>query len=296
MKFRLVSLAAMVAALSLPGAVDGMAQSAPAAAESEVTVRPSSQTATQAAAAQTSAQENSAVTDRYLIPVATELTSKLDSRSAAVGQQVTAKTTQAASLADGRVLPKGTKLVGHVARVQAQTSNQPYAMLAITFDQAELKGGQSVALRSVIGTVTPPVRLPESDSPMMDAAGPIGAGGGANASAGGLGSASTRGGVGVSGSLPPGPVRSVGPTAGTTLGRVGSGVDPVAGSVADIPGGVVGKAGETVSAAPRATGLPGVMLSNSAAESAGASGTLTAAGRNIQLESGTQITMGVIAR
>jgi len=282
----------MVAVLSFPGAVLAVGQSAPAGADAQVTVRTSDQVGTQAAA-QASAQENPAVTDRYLTSVETELTSRVDSKNAVVDQEVTARTKQPANLADGRVLPKGTKLVGHVTRVQAQTNSQPYAMLAITFSRAELKDGESVALRSVIRTVAPPVHMSARDSAMMDAGGPIGAGGGTNASAGGLGSGGSRGGGGLAGGgLAGGTVRGVGQTAGTTVGGVGAG----AGSVANIPGGVVGQAGETVSAAPRATGLAGVMLSNSGSGSEGVSGTLSAAGRNIQLDSGTQITMGVIAR
>ena len=65
-------------------------------------------------------------------------------------------------------------------------------------------------------------------------------------------------------------------------------------AAADTAGGAVTQAGETVSTAPRATGLPGVVLATSA--TADVSGTLMASGRNISLESGTQITLGVIAR
>ena len=91
--------------------------------------------------------------------VDTELTGRLDSKNAVVGQAVTAKTVQAAKLADGTALPKGTKLVGHVTRVQSSNKDQPYAVLAMVFDRAELKNGQSVALRSVVRTVAPPVSV-----------------------------------------------------------------------------------------------------------------------------------------
>jgi hypothetical protein len=251
------------------------------------------------AGAGANAQAN-AITSRYMTSVQTELTSRLDSRNATVGQEVTAKTTQTAKLADGTTLPKGTKLVGHVTQVRASNKDQPYAVLSMTFDRAELKSGESVALRSVIRTVAPPANVAASaaDSMMADEqAGP------ASAGAGGMGPGSARGG---------GPALGGGGVAGGTArggGQTAGGVGQVAGptigggtrethslpeATADTAGGAVTQAGETVSTTPRATGLPGVVLATSA--TADVSGTLMASGRNISLDTGTQITLGVIAR
>jgi hypothetical protein len=291
------------------------------------------------AEAQASARSDAAVTDRYLTTVQTELTGKVDSKNAVVGQQVSARTKQAATLANGTTLPKGTRLVGHVIVVQAESEQHPFSVLAMTFDRAELKGGESVALRSVVRMVAPAVPTSARDNtfpgpvdsmgggsansrnPSMGGGidplgrgpvgvnGPVGGGGpiggnspmgGVGTSAGGAGGADTGGDVGMGGGMPGGPVGS-----GRQIGQIGQrggsgigGVNPVTGSIPTPARGNTGtpvaKAGETVSPAPRATALPGVMLSNSGA--ANASGTLTAAGKNIALESGTQITLGVITR
>lgn len=285
-----VPVATIAAVLSFPIAAC-VAQSATATAD------------TQASAA-ASAQSN-AITNRYMTSVDTELTSKLDSKNAAVGQEVTAKTKQTAKLADGTTLPKGTKLVGHVTHVQAQSKDQPYSALAMTFDRAELKGGQSVPLRSVIRAVAPPPTVP--DSMIADeAVGPLSAG----TPAGGMGSAGTRGGVGLGGGggVVGGATRGVGQTAGG-IGQTAGGIGQTAGSTiggvardtrslpeatTDAAGGVVNQAGETVSSVPHATGMPGVVLSTSTAGDV--SGTLMASGKNISLDTGTQITLGVIAR
>jgi hypothetical protein len=288
-----VPVATLAAVLSFPIAAC-VAQSATAPTDAQAT-------------AATSAQSN-AITSRYMTSVDTELTSRLDSRNAAVGQEITARTKQTAKLADGTTLPKGTRLVGHVTGVQTQSKDQPYAALAMTFDRAELKGGQSVALRSVIRTVAPPptVSPSASDSMMPDeTAGPIGPG----TSAGGMGSTGTRGGVGLGGVGGVGGVaRGAGQTAGgvgQTAGGIGQTTGSTVGGVtrdtrslpeatAGTAGGVVNQAGETVSSAPHATGLPGVVLSTSTAGDV--SGTLMASGKNISLETGTQITLGVITR
>ena len=278
-----ISVATLVAALSLPIAVC-VAQSAPANANSDSDARTT---------APPSAQSN-AVIERYMTSVETELTGRLDSRNAAVGQQVTAKTLGPAKLADGTALPRGTRLVGHVTRVQAHTQDQPYAKLAISFDRAELKDGQSVALRSEIRMVTPPARAAATASvPMMadEQAGPVGAG---TSAGGGRGSGGARGGAGPGGGLPAGPMRPVGQTAGATLGGDTADARSLAEATADTTGGVVPQAGETVSAAPRATALPGVVLSTAA--TADTSGTLMASGRDISLDTGTRITLGLITR
>jgi hypothetical protein len=262
---------------------------------------------------------NAAIIERYMTDVQTELTGNIDTKNAAVGQEVDARTRDAATLADGTALPRGTKLVGHVIQVKAESKDQPVAMLAITFDRAQLKDGASVALRSEIRTVGPPANfapkpfaapgpvtnrvpmgggvpitggIPASDGPMGGGMGggptdPMGGG-----QAGGGGSGGTRGGGGglgdgqggLGGSLPGQTTRTIGQRTGITPDVVSaepSGTMPVA------------MEGETTSTAPRATSLRGVMLSNSAG--ARVSGVLIASGQNISLNSGTQITLGVIA-
>jgi hypothetical protein len=254
-------------------------------------------TASGSSATQATAQ-SSAVTDRYLTPVQTELTGKVDSKSAVVGQEVMAKTSQATKLADGTALPKGTKLVGHVTEVQAHSKGEAGAILGLSFDKAELKGGQTLALRGVMQAVAPPVAMASNDSMGLDQAGPIGGAGSMSAPMGGAasGSTGTRGGLGGGGLAAP--VRSVGQTAGSTVGGV-AGDTRMAGQTAmDTTGRTVATAGESVSGAAHATSLPGVLLSSSGSVSgaANSSGRLTASGKNISLESGTRITLGVIAR
>jgi hypothetical protein len=303
MRFPAILVTTVAAALSLPIAAGAAAQSAEADA-----------------GAQNSAQAN-AVTDRYLTAVPVELTSKVDSRNAVVGQEVTARTKDIANLADGTTLPKGTRLVGHVMQVRAGGKEEGLAVLALTFDRAELKGGQIVAVRSVIRAVAPAGNAPATERTFSGPSAPMSTTTGAGV--GPAGRTSTRSGVGLGGGGLPGTTApSMGGSAGTTVpsvddpmggtatgagGTVPSMGDPIGspiGGVADTrslggttaatPDRRVVDAGERTSPAARATAIPGVMLSNTAV--ANASGTLTAFGRNISLESGTQITLGMITR
>src|ERR1019366_8230478 len=93
------------------------------------------------------AQAN-AITDRYLTTVQTDLNGTLDTRKATVGQQVTVTVRRDTRLADDTELPKGTRLVGHITQVQAQDDQHVGAVLAINFDQAQLRDGKLVPVRS----------------------------------------------------------------------------------------------------------------------------------------------------
>ena len=228
---------------------------------------------------QASAQMNS-VTDRYLTSVHTELATKVDSKNALVGQEVSTRLTENAKLADGTALPKGTKLAGRVSEVQAM-ENGGRSLLAMTFDHAEMKGGKTLQVRCVMQMLGPPPSVAMSNSAMAPMPGePILVGPTSTGSRSGGNNTGAAGGSGRQGG------RTVGGVSPVTRGSL----EPVT----PAPGGAVAAAGERVSAAPRPTGLPGVALST--ASTAYSSGTLLSSGRNITLESGTQITLGVIAR
>lgn len=79
-----------------------------------------------------------------------KLDSSVDSKKAKPGQQVTAHTIEDVKSTDGRtILPKGTKIIGHVTEASARSNGQGESVLAIQFDKAILKGGQEMPLNNV---------------------------------------------------------------------------------------------------------------------------------------------------
>jgi hypothetical protein len=77
-----------------------------------------------------------------------ELSKSIDSKKAKVGDPVVAKVTQAV-LSHGKiVIPKNTKIIGHLTAAKARAKDQPQAQLGIAFDRAELKDGSQVPLTS----------------------------------------------------------------------------------------------------------------------------------------------------
>jgi hypothetical protein len=239
-------------------------------------------------------------------PVSGELVGKLDSKTAKVGDPVIVKTTDKSRTADGTVIPKGARLIGHVTQVQAHGKGSQDSELGLAFDRAELKNGQSMPIRSVIESVSPSAaaaNMAASGDDDLFASGPAPAlGGGGARSGGGLVGGShalTGGGSGSlagAGSLAGGTANAVGSVAGNAGGHVGStagGALNGAGTAALGAGNgtLQGAAAGAGSLGAHATAIPGVMLAGDA--SGAASGMLTASRKNVHLDSGTQMVLGV---
>lgn len=237
----------------------------------------------------------SSATSVAMTPIPAQLLTRLDSKKAKAGDVVEAKTTKTVKTAQGVVIPKGSKLLGTVTEAQAQTKGQEKSMLAVRFDRVQMHNGQQIMVHSVIDNVYKPARL-NTDGNMggggMMGAGPVGPVGG--------GMAGARGGLG-GGGLVGGAVGGV----GNTVGRAGSGINSMAEStgsrVGETATGVTNHVGGTVSGAAQdgtsltahAASYPGIMLSGAA--SSNTTSTLTATGRNIHLDTGTQLLMSVAA-
>jgi hypothetical protein len=90
-----------------------------------------------------------------LKPVTGELVDKLDSKSAKQGDSVVVKTDENLQISQGTEIPMGSKLIGHVTNVQARGDGKENSQIAIQFDRAELKGGKTLSIETVIQSVTP---------------------------------------------------------------------------------------------------------------------------------------------
>jgi hypothetical protein len=64
-----------------------------------------------------------------------EITSKLDTKNATVGEAVTAKTLASTTLGNGTTIPRGATLNGKVTAVQSKSSGGGTASVTISFDQ-----------------------------------------------------------------------------------------------------------------------------------------------------------------
>jgi len=290
MRFSKCFVAALVLFPSLPG----LAQQADASVQQGAT-------ATAGGSSVSESSQVNAYATTEMRPVSGELTGKLDSKSAKVGDPVIVKTTQAARTSLGAVIPKGSRIVGHVAEVRAHGKDSEDALLTVTFDRAELKGGQSLQIHSVIESVAPPVvdATMDSDDSLSGGVGGMRSSSGGRTS-GGLGGGALSGGGSLAsgvGGVAGNTTRSLdtaGSAAGSGIASAGNGTLGAAGqasanATAAVSGGVQTAAGGAVTA--HATGISGLMLAGDA--SGATSGTLSASHKNVHLDGGTQVMLGV---
>jgi hypothetical protein len=81
----------------------------------------------------------------------------VDARKNKVGDEVIAETTAHVKLNGQVVLPKGSKILGHVTEAKIRTNDDPNSVLGIFFDRAILKKGSELPLRLTIQAVAPDV-------------------------------------------------------------------------------------------------------------------------------------------
>ena len=247
---------------------------APTASQSQ----PSSQTQAQ----QGATGQNATAAD--LKPVTGELVGKLDTKSAKQGDSVVVKTKQDVKFTGGAEIPKGSKLVGHVTNVQPRGDGKENSQIAIQFDRAELKSGQTVGIESVIQSVSPAAGSgTDNSSPGAFGASPAAP------------NAPTP-----SGTTPSSPAMN-GSSSSTANDRPGLASNTTAqqgqtdqntNSGMPAPGSIVARQGNI---AIRMTAIPGVLLANdiNGLPFTNASGLLVGARRDVHLDEGTQMVLAV---
>jgi hypothetical protein len=85
-----------------------------------------------------------------------ELNSSVNSKKAKVGDKVEAHTTEPLKNGNDVVVPKGTKLIGHVVEASARSKGDQQSTLAIQFDKAVPKKDQEIPMNLLIIAVAPP--------------------------------------------------------------------------------------------------------------------------------------------
>lgn len=252
--------------------------------------------------------------------VSAELSKKLDTKDAKVGDEVVAKTTSEVRFADGTKLPKGSKLVGHVTDVQAKSHDNHDSHLAFAFDHAVLKDGRELPIQVMTRAIAAPASVAAStgSDDMMGAGGGAGGSGPRAGGGGGVGLANSAGGT----------VRgATGLAAGTTSATAG-GLNNTTSGIDGTTNGLGSTASSTASLGPNGTALnnaagvngalsgPDMPVANLSAVtfntvrttagaspsgvtgSAGASTAtmLTGHGKNVSLDSGSQMSLAVAPR
>jgi hypothetical protein len=204
-----------------------------------------------------------------------QLSKPVDSKKVNRGDAVEAHTTEAVR-SDGKVvLPKGTKLVGHITRATAKSRGDADSTLAMQFDRAILKDGREMPLQVTIQALASSENASVSGDELQPMTGmPSGAASGGRASGNTVGGAAS------------GAASTVPRTAGTAI----SGVESAAGQTADEAGRAASAAtpsGELRASSHGVIGLSGLSLNAGANPTEGS--LIISTGKNVHLDSGTRL-------
>src|SRR5438309_9545002 len=207
------------------------------------------------------------------------LSSPIDSKKCKPGDAVNARTTEAVKSEGRTVIPKGSKVVGHVTQASARAKGESESALGIVFDKAILKNSQEIPLSVGIQAIAADQNNASAAGSDMDMMGSMGA------SAAGSG----RGALGGMTSAAGGAAGAVTNTASNVGGAAGGAVNSAAnvgGSIAGASKGAVGRltaAGQLTSNSQGVFGLNGLNL-NAAASNSTQGSVITSAGKNVHLE------------
>jgi hypothetical protein len=213
-----------------------------------------------------------------------ELNQSLDSKKTKPGESVTAHTTEAVKVDGKVVLPKGTRLVGHVTRASARAKGDQDSALALDFDRAVLKNGQEMPLEVTIQALAATREATAVSGDDLQGVGNVGAGAGTSNGAG-------RGMAGGVAGTASGAASTVPRTAQDATGVVNPRVNDAAGARAGTATGVTGglnESGQLATTSRGVFGLNGLSLSAGVANSTEGS-VVTSAGKNVHLDSGTRM-------
>ena len=198
------------------------------------------------------------------------LDKSIDSKKCKPGDPVTAHTTEAVKSGGETILPKGTKIEGHVTQTSARSNDEATSSLGIVFDEAVIKKGEEMPMNVAIQALGAPS---DNASTAADNVEPLDSGGGYSG-----GSMNTAGGRPMGGATStPGRATNGLPNAGAPVGNTGNGA-----------AGTPNAAGQFTPNSRGVFGLKGLSLS-SASAARGEGSLITSTGKNVHLDSGTRM-------
>lgn len=282
-----------VGLLFAAGAVAQTGAQAGAQANGQASVQASKQGAsasTNASAASNAAanspEANAGVADGTAINAA--LNGSVDSKKAKPGDQVVAHTTKDVKEHGKTVIPRGTKLVGHVTQASARAKGDAESQLAIQFDRAILKHGREVPVNlgiQALASAQTAASMADNDMDSMANAGTYAGGSAAAGGRGALGGVTSTAGGAVGGVT--NSAANAGNLGGATVNAAERSTVGATGAANGAVGGL-NAAGQLASNSRGVFGLNGVNLAAAGSNSAQGS-LITSAGKNVHLDGGTQM-------
>jgi hypothetical protein len=210
------------------------------------------------------------------------LSQPIDTKKNKPGDQVTARTTEATKSEGKTVLPRGTKLIGHVTECKQRGKEEKESALGIVFDKAVLKNGEEIPMNLTVRALAAAQTTAASSAGSDDFSTGGEAMGSARSSSGGA-----LGGVRSTAGSATGAVTNTSANVGGVAGGAVNSTANAAGATRGAIGGL-NAAGQLTSNSQGVFGLEGLNL-NSAASNSTQGSLITSTSKNVHLDSGTQL-------
>jgi hypothetical protein len=122
----------------------------------QLTAQNVSQSQSSAVASKDTTAATNQIAPGTIIPA--ELAKTLDAKKAKANDEVVAKTAQDL-LAHGQIIiPRGSKVMGHVTEVKARSKTEPQSVIGVLFDRLLLKDGSTMPLQIAVQAIRGPAR------------------------------------------------------------------------------------------------------------------------------------------
>ena|SRR5438128_3034193 len=232
---------------------------------------------TNATASQNSSASTAQASDSGQIAAGTtiraELAKSVDAKKAKQGDEVVAKTTEDVKSNGQVVIPKGSKIFGHVTEAKAREKGESESMLGIAFDKAIVKGGREIPLNATIQALAASQsNVAASNEPLIEPGAPGNSSG--NMAPGRAGNGGMIGGA----------AQTAGAAAGTATNAAGNTVGNTTAAA--------GSNARLSASSQGVVGLQGLSLSATTANNTQAS-VISSQNKNVKLDSGTQMLLHV---
>jgi hypothetical protein len=89
--------------------------------------------------------------------IVSELTKSVDAKKSKPGDKIEARVTMDVLAHGSVVVPRDTKIIGHVTETKARTKDSPDSMIGITFDQVRWKDGHELPLQAIVQAIGGPL-------------------------------------------------------------------------------------------------------------------------------------------
>jgi hypothetical protein len=162
-------LAALLAAMAqTPAQTANSAATTPSTQTSSTQTLSTKTSSTQISSTQTPSVKTSSAQTSDSEAIVVELAKSINARKAKVDDQLEAKLTMDLLSRGQIVIPRGTRIVGHLSHVKARSKTAPESAVEIAFERVVLKNGREIPLRVTLQALAAPMQASSPDVSDMD--------------------------------------------------------------------------------------------------------------------------------